>query len=334
MSWAETHDVLWLHLPDGSIKRFGTAKMFNVPVLVYRFDEASGVLSDALVSGSIGVVNGNYTYRGENDGKPFFNLEANSTTPVRGSVVWDATLMQWKVRRANGPGTVMSTSSDNTLYPWQATFTGGVVITEFNAAVDIGNYDGFLVRSSSTKQTLTQAADKVTVDIQNVDTAIGITLNEVATTLIGSKAVFAKVFKQSSGDWTSSPLCYGEIDDVRIDQSNATVTVISDTAPNVSFLTNRPLQKTCPLAFKGVACGYVGAETTCNKKRDDAGGCSGRNNVHRFGGFIADGELARPIIGTGFGDEFDPDRQRDRNNPRIPFGGRYQLPLDSPYTGF
>lgn len=191
--------------------------------------------------------------------------------------------------------------------------------------VDVGTYVGHLMRTSSTKQSLTQAADRVTVDIQNVDTLVGLSLNEVASSLAGSYAVFGRAYKTGGGLWLTTPFVYGEVDDVSTDQNNATITIVSDTAPNVSFLTNRPIQKSCPLAFKGTRCGYVGAETTCNKKRDDAGGCSGRNNVHRFGGFIADGELATPIIGTGFGDIHDPDywigsrgRYPDQDGGRFP----------------
>jgi len=193
--------------------------------------------------------------------------------------------------------------------------------------VDVGNYFAYLMKSSTTQQSLTQAADKVTLDVQNVDTAIGVSLNQVSTTLAGAKAVFAKVFKQSNGAWTTSPMLYGEVDDVAVDENNATLTIISDTAPNVSFLTNRPIQKTCPLAFKGVRCGYTGPLTTCNKKRDDDGGCAGRNNVHRFGGFISDGELSTPIIGTGFGDVHNPDSSGGIRFPDQE-GGRVRLPFN------
>lgn len=239
MAWAETHDVLFLRLPDNTVKRLGTAVMNGVPLLAYS--------------------------------------EITPNTPV-------------------------------------------------DLEVDIGNYVAHLMRSSSTRQALTQAADRVTLEVQNVDTVIGVTLNLIETTLTGAKAVFGKVFKQSNGAWTSSPQLYGEVDDVHVDQNNATLTIVSDTAPNVSFLTNRPIQKTCPLAFKGVRCGYTGPLTTCNKKRDDEGGCSGRDNVHRFGGFIPDGELAQPIIGTGFGDVSDPDVNRRGGRYPDQDGGRIVMP--------
>jgi len=208
-SWAETHDIVRIQFPDGTVKRLGTAKMTNVPVLIH--DATSGMITDT------------------------------------------------------------------------------------------GNYAAHLMQSSSTKQTLTQAADRVTVSIQNVDRAIGLTLNNVATSLIGASVVFAKVFKDTDGSWKSSPLCYGEIADVQVDENIAEVTIVSDTAPNVRFLSNRPLSTTCPLTFKGAACGYVGPLTTCNKKRDDPDGCAGRNNVHRFGGIIAEGEISEPVVGDGFG---------------------------------
>jgi hypothetical protein len=50
-------------------------------------------------------------------------------------------------------------------------------------------------------------------------------------------------------------------------------------------LTLRTVGHKCPWEFKGAECGYSGAETVCNKLYTDAGGCSGRSNQHRFGGF-------------------------------------------------
>jgi len=230
MSWVESHDIVRIEFPDGAVKRFGTGKMDNVPLLIH---------------------------------------------------------------------------------------------TDLGMVTDTGNYLAHLLQSSSTRQTLTQAADKVTVSIQNVDRAIGLTINNVATSLVGASAVFAKVFKDpNTGLWKSSPLCYGEIADVKINESTAGVTIVSDTAPNVRFLTNRPVAKTCPLAFKGVACGYSGPLTTCNKKRDDPDGCSGRDNVHRFGGFVAEGELTEPVVGSGFGTP-----TRDGDGDLIPPGDRrFRLP--------
>ncbi len=235
-SFAESHDVLYLRLANGTVKRVGTAKMTSVPLKIFDVNR----LPD----------------------------------------------------------------------------------------VDIGNYAGHLLRGSSTKQSLTQAADRVTVEIQNVDTLMGLSLNDSASSLAGSYSVYGRAYKTSGGLWVTTPFIYGEVDDVQANQDVATVTIVSDTAPNVSFLTNRPIQKTCPLAFKGTKCGYVGGLTTCNKKRDDAGGCSGRNNVHRFGGFIADGELEQPIVGTGFGDEFDPDYLRVGHGryPAPPDGRIYSMP--------
>ena len=48
------------------------------------------------------------------------------------------------------------------------------------------------------------------------------------------------------------------------------------------FPLNRYFRDNCRWVFKGVGCGYVGAETTCNHTLND---CRFRNNELRFGGF-------------------------------------------------
>lgn len=50
-------------------------------------------------------------------------------------------------------------------------------------------------------------------------------------------------------------------------------------------ISNRRVGQKCAWVFKGTECGYSGGLTTCNKLYVDNGGCSGRSNQHRFGGF-------------------------------------------------
>ena len=48
---------------------------------------------------------------------------------------------------------------------------------------------------------------------------------------------------------------------------------------------DRYVRTKCRWVFKSDQCGFVGAETTCDKSLESAGGCSGRVNQPRFGGF-------------------------------------------------
>lgn len=100
-----------------------------------------------------------------------------------------------------------------------------------------------------------------------------------------------------SRTWESKVLLVGEIAKAEIDEGTVDINIVSDIAPNVAFLANRPLQSHCPLVYKGRACGYSGPLATCNKLYDSIDGCSGRNNQHRFGGLVIKGELPSPIVG-------------------------------------
>lgn len=51
------------------------------------------------------------------------------------------------------------------------------------------------------------------------------------------------------------------------------------------FPLERFLPDRCPFTFKGSACGYTGAETTCDKAYGTSTGCLGRSNQARYGGF-------------------------------------------------
>jgi hypothetical protein len=66
-------------------------------------------------------------------------------------------------------------------------------------------------------------------------------------------------------------------------------------------LSNRRVGTKCAWVFKGTECGYSGGLTTCNKLYTDSGGCSGRSNQHRFGGFPVRDSAAAIGKVTGLG---------------------------------
>lgn len=66
-------------------------------------------------------------------------------------------------------------------------------------------------------------------------------------------------------------------------------------------LSNRRVGAKCAWVFKGTECGYSGGLTTCNKLYTDSGGCSGRSNQHRFGGFPVRDSAAAIGKVTGLG---------------------------------
>jgi hypothetical protein len=100
-----------------------------------------------------------------------------------------------------------------------------------------------------------------------------------------------------SRTWDRKVLLVGEIASVELDEKLARIKIVSDIAPNVAFIAGRTVGTICPLVFKGTRCGYSGPLTTCNKIYVSEGGCSGRNNQHRFGGVVIEGELNRIVPG-------------------------------------
>jgi hypothetical protein len=165
------------------------------------------------------------------------------------------------------------------------------------------SYVAKIVKDSEVRISTTRTADQMTFSAENVDKELGLTLNNVNTVLIGAKVTCCKVFStlenvpEEERIWENKVLLTGEISSVDATQEEVTIKIISDTAPNVAFIATRPVQEKCPLVFKGIACGYVGPLTTCNKILQSDDGCSGRNNVHRYGGIVLKGELNHVISG-------------------------------------
>jgi hypothetical protein len=183
-------------------------------------------------------------------------------------------------------------------------------------------YEAKIVQDAQVKISTTRTADQATITAENVDKELGLTINNVNTVLLGAKVTCCKVFSEInnlppvSKVWESKVLLIGEIAFVDVTEDEVTIKIVSDTAPNVAFIAAREVGNKCPLIFKGVACGYSGPLTTCNKLYQSDGGCSGRANQHRFGGVVETGELTS-IIRGGLDTE-------------IGVPGR--LPLYQPYT--
>jgi hypothetical protein len=202
------------------------------------------------------------------------------------------------------------------------TLSDGVTILRLGTAevtTDDGAYDAAIVRTGEVKQSITRSADNVTFEAQNVDRQLGLTLNDTADTLVGATVVYSRVFRVLGGVglFVADPMITGEISDVDVNQETVTIKVVGDLAAGAAYIANRPVQIHCPLVFKGEACGYSGPLETCNKVYQDAGGCSGRDNQHRFGGVIVKGEIAQPIFAGNF-DEHIQDWRRRRFGDYIP----------------
>lgn len=146
-------------------------------------------------------------------------------------------------------------------------------------------YQPHLIRTDVIRQSILVPTDRVRVQIQNVDRAIGAVI--AAETLTRAEAVVGRLYrnenKPSEAEWVE--LFRGESVPVEINESAAVIEVVSDLVAAGYCVGNWTLASNCQFVFKDPAtCGYTGAETTCNKRRKSVDGCSGRNNEHRFGG--------------------------------------------------
>lgn len=79
-----------------------------------------------------------------------------------------------------------------------------------------------------------------------------------------------------------------------------TVVVVTLGVPYLTqmiFPRERFLPDRCPFVFRGTACGYTGAETTCDKSYGNSAGCLGRSNQARYGGFPHSLHGNDPLLG-------------------------------------
>jgi hypothetical protein len=169
----------------------------------------------------------------------------------------------------------------------------------------IYTYEAKITSDAELNAAITKSADGTSLEATNVDKEIGLTINESITSLLGAKVTFCKVFRpDTGGTWENKVLLQGEIANAVINETVVKLTIVSDTSPNLAFISTRPIQAACPLVFKGKACGYTGSLTTCDHLYDSDAGCAGRNNQHRYGGVANKGDLAEivPVGITGFND--------------------------------
>ena len=156
-------------------------------------------------------------------------------------------------------------------------------------------YDRQLRDTGAVKTSLTRAADRVTVELQNVDTILGVDLLAVADTLYGANVRFGRYWKDLRSAATFHHiLLTGAVAGVEVNENVVRLTLISDTYAAVSVGAKEQVIRTCRFQvqgeFRGANCGYSGAKLTCNGLIDDADGCEGRHGTPlkraKFGGFV------------------------------------------------
>jgi phage-related protein len=137
------------------------------------------------------------------------------------------------------------------------------------------------------RQSLGAAVDRAEVTIEDADGAFTAELQQFNLSLDGAKIRIGRVWQnldtqQQYVAWLMS----GVVADVQSGDTAIQLSAVADSYSGGAIGGGRVATRACQFDFKGRECGYTGALETCNKLYQDAGGCSGRSNQHRYGGFV------------------------------------------------
>lgn len=160
--------------------------------------------------------------------------------------------------------------------------------------IDGVTYDNQLKEASSVKASLTRAADRASVDIQNADAVFGVDALRLADTLYGAKAKLGRYWRdlQSKASFQHT-LLTGVVASVDINETVVRLGLVTDIYSPVNVGASEQVIRKCRWQvsgrFRGAECGYSGPLLTCNGLLDSADGCQGRHGSTdkraRFGGF-------------------------------------------------
>lgn len=147
-------------------------------------------------------------------------------------------------------------------------------------------YTARLRKISALSSTLNQGLQRLTATLTNADLDEAQRVSSpAASSYLGWRLYVYKILTSEDGLTEGYAIPFdGIVVGFRQDENVLELDCVTrvNRAPTLS---NRRVSVKCPWEFKSTECGYVGVETVCNKLYDDAGGCSGRSNQFRFGGF-------------------------------------------------
>jgi len=156
-------------------------------------------------------------------------------------------------------------------------------------------YSPQLQKGSQIKASLTRAADKATVDLQNVDTLLGREFLTLGQALYGAEAKVGRFWRDlNSGAEFHKILLTGPLVGIQIDENTVQLTAVSEPYADISVGARRRVALSCQWQFRNpTTCGYNGSLLTCNFLLNHIGGCEGRHGGGvgaslkraKFGGF-------------------------------------------------
>jgi len=148
-----------------------------------------------------------------------------------------------------------------------------------------------LRQGSQIRANLARASDQATVDLQNVDTEIGLEFLSLGSLLYGSTAKIGRYWRDlQSGVDFHKVLLTGPIVGLQVDEQVVRVTAVSEPYANLSVGATRRAALSCQWNFRDPStCQYAGTLLTCNFLLNHTDGCEGRHGTPlkraKFGAF-------------------------------------------------
>lgn len=157
------------------------------------------------------------------------------------------------------------------------------------------NFDGViwqpqLRQTDEINSDLTGDGDEAVLELQNVDTVLGIEFVNIRRVLSGSEALVGRYWKDLDfGTVWHDVFLTGVVTGLDPNEMVVRLTVVSDEYSGVSVGPLRKIRRLCPFDYKGPECGRpVTDPPTCDFTLHGAGGCHGRwgdpNKFIRHGG--------------------------------------------------
>ena len=112
--------------------------------------------------------------------------------------------------------------------------------------------------TSAMKQSLTRAADRVAVDLQNVDTVLGIELISASESFYGARVRFGRYWRDiGSGAIFHKYLLTGAVVGVDVNENTARLALVSDAYAALNVGAAQPVVRNCRWEVIG---GYKGPQ--------------------------------------------------------------------------
>jgi hypothetical protein len=191
---------------------------------------------------------------------------------------------------------ILTSPDGGTVYRW-ATASTSYRLTSPNT------YSSRLRRVGALTMSLNGGFGRVSFVLTNADLDESERVAATPDKYIGYSVDYTKILQGTIGGNPAEAgvqMLAGIVTGYKLDESGIELDVVTE-ASRSPVLSNRRVGSKCPWVFKGTECGYSGGQTTCNKLYNDAGGCSGRSNQHRFGGFPSRAEIASLGTVSGLG---------------------------------